>query len=81
MEKRLTVIHYHAFPLLDIEMRWDEESGEMRFSVFCKPNQALKYVVKASTHIPTTFKSIVNGVFTRLSRLTLNIATNQNRQI
>eukprot|EP00957_Ditylum_brightwellii_P047914 3639106-Ditylum_brightwellii.AAC.1 len=43
-----------------MEMRWDEKSREMRFSVFQKPNQALKYVDKASTHRPTTFKSIAN---------------------
>eukprot|EP00957_Ditylum_brightwellii_P104891 7994401-Ditylum_brightwellii.AAC.1 len=59
-----------------MEMRWDEASREMRFSVFQKPNQALKYIDKASAHRPTTFKSIANGVFTRLARLTLDIAAN-----
>eukprot|EP00957_Ditylum_brightwellii_P094715 7212809-Ditylum_brightwellii.AAC.1 len=53
----------------------------MRFSVFRDPNQALKYVNRASTHRPTTFKSIANGVFTRLARLTSNIVANRNQQI
>eukprot|EP00957_Ditylum_brightwellii_P122962 9375343-Ditylum_brightwellii.AAC.1 len=34
-----------------------------------------------SIHHSTTFKSIVNGVFTRLARLTSNMAINQNLQI
>eukprot|EP00957_Ditylum_brightwellii_P004842 368778-Ditylum_brightwellii.AAC.1 len=64
-----------------MKMCWDEESGEMRFSVFRKPNQALKYVDKNSTHRSTTFKSIANGVSTRLARLTSKIAANQNARI
>eukprot|EP00957_Ditylum_brightwellii_P178554 13600922-Ditylum_brightwellii.AAC.1 len=63
-----------------MEMIWDEK-GEMRFKVYRKENQALKYVDKASTHCPTTFKSIANEVFTRLARLTSNTATNQNLKI
>eukprot|EP00957_Ditylum_brightwellii_P114706 8746707-Ditylum_brightwellii.AAC.1 len=62
-------------------MNWDRECGEMRFLVFRKPNQALKYVDRESTHRPTTFKSIASGVFTRLARLTLNIAANGKAQI
>ena len=53
----------------------------MRFSVFRKPNQALKYVDKNSTHRATTFKSIANGVFTRLARLTSKIVANQEARI
>eukprot|EP00957_Ditylum_brightwellii_P165861 12627707-Ditylum_brightwellii.AAC.1 len=53
----------------------------MQFLVFWKPNQALKYVDKNSTHRPTTFKSIANGVFTRVARLTSKIAANQNARI
>eukprot|EP00957_Ditylum_brightwellii_P180488 13748953-Ditylum_brightwellii.AAC.1 len=64
-----------------MEMKWDEKSREMRFLVFCKPNQALKCVNKASAHRPTTFKSTANGVFTRLARPTSNIVANEKRQI
>eukprot|EP00957_Ditylum_brightwellii_P160777 12240115-Ditylum_brightwellii.AAC.1 len=62
-------------------MEWDDESGEMKFSVYRKPNQALKYVDRNSTHRPTTFKLIDNGVFTRLARLTLRSVANGNAQI
>eukprot|EP00957_Ditylum_brightwellii_P165576 12605058-Ditylum_brightwellii.AAC.1 len=62
-------------------MGWEKESGEMKFSVFWKSNQALKYVNRASTHRPTTFKSIASGVFKQLTRLTLNIAANEIAQI
>eukprot|EP00957_Ditylum_brightwellii_P040940 3100214-Ditylum_brightwellii.AAC.1 len=62
-------------------MGWDKTSGEMRFSVFRKPNQALKYVNKEYTHRSTTFKSIASRVFTRLARLTVNIPANVKAQI
>eukprot|EP00957_Ditylum_brightwellii_P024460 1846449-Ditylum_brightwellii.AAC.1 len=61
-----------------MKMCWDEENGKMRFLVFQKPNQALKYVDKTSTHRHTIFKSIAHGVFTRLARFTSKIAANQN---
>ncbi len=41
----------------------------------------LKYVDRESTHRPTTFKSIAKGVFTRLARLTSEIAANGNARI
>eukprot|EP00957_Ditylum_brightwellii_P166890 12702555-Ditylum_brightwellii.AAC.1 len=64
-----------------MKMCWDEESGDMHFLVFWKPNQALKYVDKNSAHRATTFKAIANGVFTHLARLTLKIAANQEARI
>eukprot|EP00957_Ditylum_brightwellii_P186949 14237042-Ditylum_brightwellii.AAC.2 len=80
-EDGLTVTFNATFPFPDMEMLWDGEIREMRFRVFQKPNQALKYVDKASTHQTTTFKSDANGVFTRLARLTSNTTTNKNLQI
>eukprot|EP00957_Ditylum_brightwellii_P203298 15334056-Ditylum_brightwellii.AAC.1 len=74
----VTVIYDSEFLFLDMRMNWDGESIEMRFSVFRKPNQALKYVDRESTHRPTTFKSIANVVFTWLARLTSKIAANEN---
>eukprot|EP00957_Ditylum_brightwellii_P189683 14438663-Ditylum_brightwellii.AAC.1 len=52
----------------------------MRFSLFWKPNQALKQIDRASMHRPTTFKSIANGVFTQLAGITSDIAANRNKQ-
>eukprot|EP00957_Ditylum_brightwellii_P080116 6093262-Ditylum_brightwellii.AAC.1 len=74
----VTVIYNSKFPFLDMRKNWDRESGEMRFSVFRKPNQVLKYVDRENTHRPTTFKSIANGFFTQLARLTSKSATNEN---
>eukprot|EP00957_Ditylum_brightwellii_P206024 15346463-Ditylum_brightwellii.AAC.2 len=64
-----------------MKMCWYDKSGDMCFSVFWKPNQALEYVDKNSTHRATTFKSIANGVFTQLARHTLKIAANQEARI
>eukprot|EP00957_Ditylum_brightwellii_P111709 8520287-Ditylum_brightwellii.AAC.1 len=60
-EMGVMVVHDIEFPFLDMRMYWDGEIGEMRFSVFRKPNQALKYADRNSTHRPTTFKSVANG--------------------
>eukprot|EP00957_Ditylum_brightwellii_P199685 15222404-Ditylum_brightwellii.AAC.1 len=46
-----------------MEMKWDEKNRELRFSVFQKPNQALKYAGRTSTRRPTTFKSIASGLY------------------
>jgi hypothetical protein len=77
----VTVVHVKDFPFLDMKMCWDDESGDIRFLVFRKPNQALKYVDKNITHRATTFKSIAKGVFTQLARLTSKIAANQEARI
>eukprot|EP00957_Ditylum_brightwellii_P208876 15359351-Ditylum_brightwellii.AAC.1 len=54
-ERGVTVVNDKKFPFLDMKMCWDDESGDMRFSVFQKPNQALKYVDKNSMHRATIF--------------------------
>eukprot|EP00957_Ditylum_brightwellii_P143992 10971797-Ditylum_brightwellii.AAC.1 len=80
-EKKVTVVYNSEFLFLDMQMCWDGESGEMRLLVFKKPNQALKYVDRNSTHRPATFMSIANGIFTQLARLTSKIAANENARI
>eukprot|EP00957_Ditylum_brightwellii_P040252 3045867-Ditylum_brightwellii.AAC.1 len=75
------VIRDSAFSFLDMRMEWDDESGEMKISLFQKPNQALKYVDRNSTHRPTMFKSIANGVFTQLARLISRSVANGNARI
>eukprot|EP00957_Ditylum_brightwellii_P046785 3550732-Ditylum_brightwellii.AAC.1 len=80
-ELGMTVIRDSSFPFLDMRMEWDDESGNMKFSVFPKPNQALEYVDRNSTHRPTMFKSIANGVFTRLARLTSKNMANGNEKL
>eukprot|EP00957_Ditylum_brightwellii_P126575 9646930-Ditylum_brightwellii.AAC.1 len=60
--------HRCMVPFLDVEMKW--ESNKLLFQVYKKEDQQLKYVDQQSTHRPTIFKSIVTGVYTRLSRHT-----------
>eukprot|EP00957_Ditylum_brightwellii_P019951 1505832-Ditylum_brightwellii.AAC.1 len=53
----------------DKKMSWREDR-QLRFNMFNKKNQAIKYVEKGSTHHPCTFKSITSGVYKRVGRLT-----------
>eukprot|EP00957_Ditylum_brightwellii_P132771 10124460-Ditylum_brightwellii.AAC.1 len=50
-------------------LSWDNENN-LQFGVYRKPKQDLKYVDTNSTYRPTMFKSITNGVFTRITRPT-----------
>lgn len=70
----------NEFPFLDMKMSWTDD-GQLRFNVFNKKKQAIKYVEKGSTHRPCTFKSISSGVYTRLGRLTSNTPGNAKLQI
>ena len=58
-----------SFPYLDVALSWSL-NGKLRFSVFCKPNQQLKYLNLGSTHSPATFKAIPHRVALRLAQLT-----------
>eukprot|EP00957_Ditylum_brightwellii_P053199 4033961-Ditylum_brightwellii.AAC.1 len=78
--KQVKVISENEFPFLDMKMSWTED-GQLRFNVFNKKKQAIKYVEKGSTHRTCTFKSITLGVYTRLGRLTSKTPENANLQI
>jgi hypothetical protein len=39
------------FPFLDMKMSWSDE-GDLRFGVYLKPGQQLKYLNNVSTHPP-----------------------------
>jgi hypothetical protein len=64
------VVKSPAFPFLDMEMSWSEE-GDLRFGVYLKPGQQLKYLNNVSSHPPHCFKAITKGVFGHLASLTL----------
>eukprot|EP00957_Ditylum_brightwellii_P111272 8484713-Ditylum_brightwellii.AAC.1 len=51
-------------------MVWDAQ-GFLRFGVYHKEGQAIKYVDCSSSHRLCIFKSIVSGVYLKLGRLTL----------
>eukprot|EP00957_Ditylum_brightwellii_P042598 3225682-Ditylum_brightwellii.AAC.1 len=50
------VVHSEEVPFLDMAMKWKDNC--LRFGVYCKPKQALKYIDTSSTCGPTVFKSI-----------------------
>ena len=50
-------------------MSWSPE-GDLKFGVFRKKGQQLKYVGKESTHTPGTLRAIPSGVFNPLAKLT-----------
>ena len=56
-------------PFLDMKMSWSPE-GDLKFRVFKKWGQKLKYVGKESTHTPGTLHAIPSGVLNRLSKIT-----------
>jgi hypothetical protein len=64
------------FPFLDLKMTWSDEGG-LRFGVYLKPGQQLKYLNSDSSHPPHCFKAITKGVFSQLESLTS--LTNESR--
>jgi hypothetical protein len=63
------VVKSAHFPFLDMKMSWSAE-GDLRFGVYLKPGQQLKYLNSDSSHPPHCFKAITKGVFGRLASLT-----------
>ena len=68
-EDRVQIVKNDEFPFLDMKMSWYPE-GDLQFGVFRKKGQQLKYVVKESTHTPSTLRAIPSGVLNRLAKLT-----------
>lgn len=52
-----------------MEMYWNE-NAELKFQVYIKPNQVLKYLNNDSTYLPSVFKAIPSRVLERLGELT-----------
>jgi hypothetical protein len=63
------VVKSSHFPFLDMEKSWSDE-GDLRFGVYLKPGQKLKYLNSDSSHPPHCFRAITRGVFGRLASLT-----------
>ncbi len=53
-----------------MEMTWPEE-GDLRFGVYLKQGQQLKYINSFSLHPPHCFRAITKGAFGHLASLTL----------
>ena len=69
-EERVQIVKNDVIPFLDMKMSWSPE-GELKFGVFRKKGQQLKYSRKESNHTPGTLRAIPLGVLNRLSKLTL----------
>ena len=68
-EDRVQIVTNDEFPFLDMKMSWSPE-GDLRFGVFRKKGQQLKYVGKESNHTPGTLRAIPSGFLNRLSKFT-----------
>mmetsp|Transcript_40255 Transcript_40255/g.49048 ORF Transcript_40255/g.49048 Transcript_40255/m.49048 type:complete len:278 (+) Transcript_40255:153-986(+) len=75
ISNKLSIKTGPTFPFLDAELLWHEQ-GDLRWGVFQKPNQALKYVPRQSTHSGVTHSAITKGDFKRLTHLTTISAEN-----
>eukprot|EP00957_Ditylum_brightwellii_P185873 14151326-Ditylum_brightwellii.AAC.1 len=53
----------------------------LRFGVYHKEGQAIKYVDCSSCHRPCTFKSKASGVYLQLDRLTPKTTENGKKQL
>eukprot|EP00957_Ditylum_brightwellii_P061848 4693551-Ditylum_brightwellii.AAC.2 len=75
-EEKITVVSKEAFPYLDMKMYWD--NNNLRFAVYNKENKRIKNVNRESCCCASVFKAILEGIFTRLGRLTLKTKENEN---
>ena len=68
-EYRVQIVTNDEFPFLDVKMSWSPE-GDLKFSVFRKIGQQLKYFRMGSTHTPGTLRAIPSGVLNRFAKIT-----------
>ena len=78
VSERVKVMKQDFFPYLDIEMRWDE-NDDLKFGIYMKENQVIKYLNAGSQHTKSCFKAIPSGVFKRLTKLTT--ITNESKNL
>jgi len=67
--KRVKVHNGDSFPYLDTKI-WYSEEGRLKWGLYKKPNQVLKYLNGGSTHTNACKNAISKGVFDRAVRLT-----------
>ena len=60
-------------------MRWDAANDDLKFGIYIKDNQVIKYLNTGSQHTKSCFKAIPSGVFKRLTKLTT--ITNENKNL
>ena len=65
---KISINNDNCFLFLNIKMLW--ENKKIKYEVFTKKNQRIKYMSKESTHRKTVFHAILKGVFHGLALLT-----------
>ena len=63
-----------------MKMSWSPE-GDLKFGVFRKKVQQLKYFGKESTHTPGTPRAIPSGVLNRIAKLTSRKASTKYEEV
>ena len=76
----INIIEGKYFPFLDIALFWSNHE-KLKFMIYMKPNQQLKYLNKGSNHSASCFKAIATGVFGRLSKLTSECKKTMNSRL
>ena len=67
--ERVQIATNNELPFIDMKMSWSPE-GDLKFGVFRKKGQQLKYVGKESTSTPGTLCAMPLGALNRLVKLT-----------
>ena len=79
---KVTINCTDEFPFLDMELFWDEfDNNKLAFQIHRKRNQPLKYLNNGSSHTPSTYKAIPQGVCQRLTKLTTVSDDNKDRKL
>eukprot|EP00957_Ditylum_brightwellii_P034621 2625254-Ditylum_brightwellii.AAC.1 len=63
-EEKVTMVRTEAFPYIDMKLNWDDQY--LRFAVYNKESQHIKYMNKERCHCAAVFRAIPEGVFTHL---------------
>lgn len=77
--KLITVNTGKKFQYLNIELLLEFDS--IRFGLYLKPNEKLKYLNKWSVHMNAMFKIIPNGEIGQLAKLTSKTKKSENKKI
>ena len=65
----IEIFEYDYFPYLDLQLIWNNKD-ELKFKVYLKENQKIKYLNSDSTHSKHCIRAIPCGLFKRLAKLT-----------
>ena len=78
--KVIEIYGKNSFPFLDLQLFWNT-NNELKFKVYMKENQQLKYLNYDSTHTKCCMRAIPYGLFKRLAKLTSINKRNINKKI